>query len=126
LSSRYIGYAGISAWAVFWAASIVFGALRTHYSHVVNTISELGAGGTPYASLWNLIGFGLTGLSLAVVGVTIALQAATHSSLARRIAAVFLALAGLAIAGQGLFPAEMLNGAAMSAQVRLGCISSAR
>src|SRR5690606_40765678 len=54
---RHAGYLGIVALAWFWLATVIFGALRPGYSHVVNEISELGVMGTPNAVWWNVLGF---------------------------------------------------------------------
>lgn len=126
MTSRQIGFLGIGAWALFWIASIVLGALRPSYSHAVNTISELGAVGTPHATVWNVVGFIVPGVLLAIVGATIARAANVQRSTSRTLAVAFLALSGLAISGQGLMPAEMANGVAdvTSASTRGHFISS--
>lgn len=126
MNSRRIGFLGISAWVLFWSASVVLGAFRPSYSHVANTISELGAVGTPYATAWNVLGFIIPGLLLAIVGAVIARAANTTPSLLRTFATVLLVLSGLAIAGQGVMPAEMANGVAdvTSASTRGHFISS--
>jgi hypothetical membrane protein len=126
MTRRQIGFLGVGAWILFWAASVVFGALRPSYSHVVNTISELGAVGTPHATAWNVLGFIVPGVLLAIVGATIARAANVQRSSSRTIATALLALSGLAVAGQGLMPAEMVNGVAdvTSASTRGHFISS--
>jgi hypothetical membrane protein len=93
-------------------ASFVFGALRPSYSHSLNTISELGALGTPNATLWNIIGFIVPGLLLALAGGVIAHSISREQSLLRSLSRLLLVLSGLAIAGQGVIPAEMTNGVA--------------
>ena len=110
--SRPTGYFGLGACIWFWLASFVFGALRSGYSHAVNTISELGALGTPHAWLWNLLGFIVTGLLLAVVGNAIPRFVARERSVLVLLSRLMLILAGLAIAGQGLIPAAMSGGVA--------------
>ena len=112
INVRIVGWIGIAACVWFWLASFLFGALRPAYSHSVNTISELGAIGTPYAALWNIVGFGLTGLLLTVVGAVVAGAVGRRKSTASSIARLLLILAGIAIAGQGLIPAEMVDGVA--------------
>jgi hypothetical membrane protein len=126
MTRRQIGFLGVGAWILFWAASVVFGALRPSYSHVVNTISELGAVGTPHATAWNVLGFIVPGVLLAIVGAAIARAANVQRSSSRTIATALLALSGLAVAGQGLMPAEMVNGVAdvTSASTRGHFISS--
>ncbi len=112
MNPRVVGFLGIGAWVLFWAASVVLGALRPSYSHVVNTISELGAVGTPHAAAWNVLGFIVPGLLLALAGATIARTASPQPSLSRTLATVLLVICGLAVAGQGVMPAEMTNGVA--------------
>lgn len=126
MNNKNIGILGIGSVAFFWIASLVFGALRPPYSHINNTISELGAAGTPYAGLWNLIGFGLFGVLLAIVGAYIARESHGTSSVSRMVATALLAISGLAVAGQGFFPAEMANGVAdvTSASTRAHFVSS--
>jgi hypothetical membrane protein len=121
-----IGFLGIGAGILFWSASVILAGLRPSYSHVVNTISELGAIGTPNAALWNVAGFIVPGILLAITGATIARAANTRPALPRTLATSFLVLAGLAIAGQGIMPAEMVNGVAdvTSASTRWHFISS--
>ena len=126
MNRRRAGLLGIGAWVLFWAASIVLGAFRPSYSHVANTISELGAAGTPYARAWNVLGFIVPGVLLAIVGAVIARTANTTPSPLRTLATVLLVLSGLAVAGQGVMPAEMANGVAdvTSASTRGHFISS--
>jgi hypothetical membrane protein len=75
-----VGFLGIAACVVFWAASFVLGALRPSYSHSLNTISELGARGTPNAIWWNVVGFIVPGLLLALAGGVIAQSIASNRS----------------------------------------------
>jgi hypothetical membrane protein len=107
-----VGFLGIAACVVFWAASFVLGALRPSYSHSLNTISELGARGTPNAIWWNVVGFIVPGLLLALTGGVIAQSIGREQSKLRSLAGLLLVLSGLAIAGQGVFPADMTNGVA--------------
>jgi hypothetical membrane protein len=126
MNRRLIGLLGVGAWILFWLASIVFGALRPSYSPVVNTVSELGAIGTPHAPLWNVFGFVIPGFLLAVVGAAIARAANDRPSFSRTLATLLLVLSGLTVAGQGLMPAAMVNGVAdiTSASTRGHFISS--
>lgn len=112
MKTRHLGFLGIGAWVLFWSSSIVLGALRSSYSHVANTLSELGAAGTPYAAFWNVFGFIVPGIMLAIVGLTIGRVVIPQPSMRRVLVSLLLALAGLAVAGQGLFPAEMIDGVA--------------
>jgi hypothetical membrane protein len=106
------GFLGIAACVEFWGASFVLGALRPSYSHSVNTISELGARGTPNATVWNVVGFIVPGLLLALAGGAIAHSIGREKSALRTLSSLLLVLSGLAIAGQGIIPAEMTKGVA--------------
>ena len=117
MNRRLVGFLGIGAWVLFWAASVALAALRPSYSHVVNTVSELGAVGTPHATAWNVFGFIIPGVLLAIVGATIARTANPVPSLSRTLATVLLVLCGLAVAGQGVMPAVMANGVADVASI---------
>jgi hypothetical membrane protein len=112
MTRRHIGFLGIGAWVLFWAASVALAAFRPSYSHVVNTISELGAVGTPHASAWNVLGFIIPGVLLAITGAAIARAVNPEPSQSRTLATVLLVLSGLAVAGQGIMPAEMVDGVA--------------
>ena len=101
---------GLAGCALFWTSLLVLGAIRPGYSHVVNAISELGARGTPHAVLWNVFGFIIPGVLLALaghaIGTSVRARRAQSGGLARALLVVF----GLTIAGQGLIPAVMSNG----------------
>src|SRR5689334_23760729 len=92
MNARVAGFLGLGAWVLFWAASVALGALRPAYSHVVNTISELGAIGTPNAAAWNIFGFMLPGALLALAGATIARTANPQPSPSRTLATVLLVI----------------------------------
>jgi hypothetical membrane protein len=126
LPCRQIGFFGIGAWILFWAASVVLASFRPSYSFVANTISELGAVGTSHATVWNLFGFIIPGIVLGIVGAVIALTANPQSSVSRALTTALLLLAGFAVAGQGFMPAEMVDGVAdiTSASTRGHFISS--
>jgi len=107
---RRLAFVGLAAWVLFWGASFVLGAMRPGYSHVVNEISELGAIGTPHAVYWNVFGFMLPGLLIAISGAAIARAVSPGGSRVGLVATICLTLTGLAIAGQGLMPAAMVDG----------------
>jgi hypothetical membrane protein len=88
----------------------ILGSFRESYSQSVNDVSELGAIGTSNATLWNVVGFIIPGLCLAVVGRALARTIGAGQERAGRVAASVLPLFGLGVAGQGLFPALMANG----------------
>jgi hypothetical membrane protein len=110
MNSRIAGFLGIAGCGIFWVGMLILGSLRESYSQAVNDISELGAIGTPNGVVWNVMGFIVPGLCLAIVGRAIVDMIDTKRGRSGRVAAWLLPLFGLGVAGQGLFPALMENG----------------
>ncbi|HKE94369.1 MAG TPA: DUF998 domain-containing protein [Povalibacter sp.] len=106
VSTRTARNAGISAAVLFWTALPVMAALYPGYSHYTRAISELGAFGAPHALAWNLLGFAVPGVLLAISGAGIA------RSIDGRRTLLFwlLVLSALSLTGAGAFPAEMHDG----------------
>ena len=85
-------------------ASVVFalGYLTPGYSQILDTMSELGASGAPYAIFMNVLGF------FALGAMTIAFAAMLPSRLgsegkARYVGAIFIALSGASVFSLGVF-----------------------
>ena len=96
---RALVLGGVAGPFVFAFVTLVAGALRADYSHLTNTISELGANGTPYAAFMNYAGFVPAGLMLAVFGVALAGILPRHRPTIGAAALVTMFGAGLATAG---------------------------
>lgn len=110
LNRRNAGILGVAACVVFWVALLILGALRPSYSQVANDISELGALGTRNAVVWNIVGFIVPGLCLALTSWRLTVVIDEERTRAGRLATWLLPLFGLGLAGQGFFPALMANG----------------
>ena len=59
---------GIASVSIFVVSFFLFATLNADFNSVSDYISKLGAVGQPNGRLWNLIGFGVVGISLAVFG----------------------------------------------------------
>jgi hypothetical membrane protein len=68
---RTLALGGVAGPAVFSLVALACAALRPGYSHLAHVISELGASGTPNASLMNYGGFVPGGLMLAAFAVAL-------------------------------------------------------
>lgn len=106
MTERLAGVAGIGACVVFWIALFAFAAARSDYSHATKAISELGVLGAPHALAWNLIGFIVPGILLAICGAGLA--SAIDGT--KGVLWWLLVLAGAGFAATGFLPAEMRNG----------------
>lgn len=109
MTERVAGGIGFAAFAVFWVALFAFGAAHPGYSHFHKAVSELGVLGAPHALAWNLIGFIVPGLLLALCGAGLA------TAIDGRRGALWwlLVLSGLCFAATGVVPGEMRNGSPM-------------
>lgn len=96
----------IASVIIFWSALLMFAALYPDYYHYTKAISELGAFGAPHSFAWNLAGFIVPGLLLAVGGAGIAFAIDGQ----RSILFWLLVVSGLGFAGTGVLPAEMHHG----------------
>lgn len=105
MSQRSYALCGLAAPVIFVSAIVVFAALRPDYSHLTNAVSELGVFDAPHALAWNLIGFILVGLLIALFGA--GLGRATSASGGIDSAGLWLIVSGLGFAGAGAFPANM-------------------
>lgn len=95
---RRIGWAGPLAALSFTVSVVVFAAMRTDgYSHATKAVSELGAVGAEGAAAFNILGFIIPGLLIAVLA----------NGFGRRIGAVLLAVSGLGMVLAGAFPVNL-------------------
>jgi hypothetical membrane protein len=93
---------GLAATSLFASSLVFFAAAHPGYEHGTKAVSELGAAGAPNALPWNLIGFLLPGVLLALFGLGVGASARD------RRAGVYLALSGMAFAATAV-PADMSN-----------------
>lgn len=106
MTDKWVLRAGVIATVTFWGALFMFAALYPGYTHFHKAISELSAFGAPNALAWNLIGFIIPGILLAVCGSGI-----TRRVDGRRTSLYWLLiLSGLGFSGAGVFPAVMQDG----------------
>jgi hypothetical membrane protein len=115
---RLLALGGVAGPALFVTLFVLCGALRPEYSHVRQFISELGATGTPNATLMNVAGFLPAGLLLAGFGVSLALWFPRRGT--ALVAATCIALFGLGHVVAGIFscdPGCPLEGASWQATV---------
>lgn len=99
------GTAALGGFAAVWFGALLFGfaAVRTDgYSHLTKAVSELGVVGAPNMLAWNGLGFGLTGVMLAVFGWGLGRRVEPE----RRLIAGWLTASGLAFAATAT-PADM-------------------
>lgn len=93
---------------MFFAASALgFGAALDGYSQLAYPVAVLGAVGMPHAAAFNVLGFVVPGLVLAVVAMTLYLRLPVGAGGSARIGAWVLLFSALAFAAQGVFPLDL-------------------
>lgn len=92
-----------------WFAGIylTLSTLRPEYSHLTKAISELGSIDAPRAWIWNLLGYILPGIAVALLGLGIGNRFAKESG--ARVPARALIASGFFMALSGVFPADFEN-----------------
>jgi hypothetical membrane protein len=101
-AAQRLGWAGPAAAALFAVSLIGFAAIRTDgYTHATKAVSELGAVDAPNALGFNLLGFVLPGLLVAV------LAGALRAALKSWAGPLLLGISGLFFLGAGVFPVDM-------------------
>ena len=111
--TSYAAVCGLLAPALFVGAISIFAALRPQYSHLTDAVSELGARGTRYALAWNLVGFVMVGLLIAVSSWGLFRVTGSWAAL------LFVGLSGVTFAGTGVFPADMADLAALGSRMHI-------
>lgn len=105
-SQRNIGFIALITPLWFLAIYMLMSSQRPEYRHAINAISELGTLDAPNPWVWNILGYILPGLAIALLGVGLKREfAPLHRN------SIFPALAlvasGLFMALSGAFPANL-------------------
>ena len=101
---RILALGGATGPALFTVVMLVCASLRPEYSHVTQFMSELGATGTPNASLMNFGAFVPGGLLLAAFGLSMGALVPRH--LLSILASALLTLFGVGVVAAGFFSCD--------------------
>ncbi|WP_286748172.1 DUF998 domain-containing protein [Roseivirga sp. UBA1976] len=96
--------AGLFAPLLFLVTYLTLSTLRPEYSHLTKAISELGDVDAPYKWWWNIFGYGLTGLLIALFALGLYRHIKGQST--AKIVLVSLALSGILMTFSGIFPGD--------------------
>lgn len=112
-SRKAMGVAAVVTPFWFLAVYLVMAGLRPDYSVLHKAISELGSAGAPHAWFWNVLGYILPGLAVALLGLGLKAE----FSGVRRSANVpgwALVASGLFMVLSGVFPGDFVHRGATS------------
>lgn len=108
LSRKSIGLIALATPVWFVTVYLVMSSRRPEFSHLTKAISELGSWDAPDRWFWNVLGYILPGLSIALLGIGMKWEFATASRRAV-VPAMALGACGLFMALSGVFPGDFEN-----------------
>lgn len=108
LSQRRIGSIALVTPLWFLAVYLIMSTMRPDYSHTDRAISELGSLDAPNLWAWNILGYILPGLVIALLGVGLRREFLLQGRGAA-IASFAVVAVGLLMALSGAFPANMAD-----------------
>lgn len=108
LSRKHIGLVALIAPVWFLGVYLVMSSQRPEYSHLTKAISELGSLDAPHRWAWNILGYILPGLAVALLGMGLRQE---FSGLGKNnsIPSMALVASGLLMAFSGVFPGDFVN-----------------
>ncbi len=115
MTAQKAAFIGIASALLFWSALLVIAGLDPSYSHAVRAVSELGMIGAPHKWTWNVAGFMLPGLLIALFGIGLAGILPQPG----RAGAFLLCLSGLCFAATGIFPADLADMRSFTTQAHI-------
>ncbi len=95
---------GISSAVIFWIAYFLMSSLRPDYSLFTKAISELGSVDAPYKWIWNVFGYIIPGVLIAIYSVGLYRNVAIAKT--SRLPLFGIALSGIFMSLSGIFPGD--------------------
>lgn len=108
---KAIGAIGVVTPFWFLAVYLIMAGLRPDYSYLTKAISELGSVYAPHRWLWNILGYVMPGLAIALLGVELKAEFSDTGRLTW-IPAFALSASGLFMMLGGIFPGNFIHRAA--------------
>lgn len=103
-SNRTIGLLALGVPFWFLGVYLVMSGIRPEYSHLTKAISELGSMDAPNRWVWNVCGYILPGMLIALLGVGLARQLRGERGI--RLATAGLVASGVLMGLSGVFPGD--------------------
>ena len=118
MSRRVIGVVAVATPFWFLAVYLIMAGMRPDYSYLTRMISELGSIHAPHRWFWNVLGFILPGLAIALLGAGLKAEFRGTGRLAV-VPGFAIMASGLTMALSGIFSANMANMSAPTTIVHL-------
>ena len=107
MNNRGFALSGMASAFLLWTTYFVMANMRPEYSFKYKAISELGSLDAPNLWFWNVLGYVIPGLLIAIFSIGLNKYSAEKNS--SKIPYYGLALSGLFMTLSGIFPADMEN-----------------
>lgn len=107
MTNKTYGIIGISATILFWATYIIMSNLRPEYNLFHKAVSELGSLDAPNKWAWNVLGYIITGVLIAIY--SFGLHKNISNGHGSKLPLTGLGLSGLFMSLSGVFPGDFDN-----------------
>lgn len=107
MTNKTYAVIGISATILFWATYIIMSNLRPEYSLFHKAVSELGSLDAPNKWIWNILGYILTGILIAVYSFGLFKNISNGQE--SKLPLIGFVLSGLFMSLSGIFPGDFDN-----------------
>ena len=107
MTNKTYAIIGISATILFWATYIIMSNLRPEYNLFHKAVSELGSLDAPNKWIWNIFGYILTGILIAVY--SFGLFKNITNGQGSKLPLISFVLSGLFMSLSGIFPGDFDN-----------------
>lgn len=104
MTNKHYSIIGILAVVIFWSAYFIIANQRPEYSYLTKAISELGSVDVSNKWIWNISGYIVPGILIAIFGYGLYKSLATEKS--NRLALFGITLSGLFMTLSGIFPGD--------------------
>lgn len=108
LDQRRIGQIAVAIPLWFWAIYLLVSAMYPEYSHKTKAISELGSLEAPHKWMWNVLGYILPGIAVALLGFGLSREK-SFSGRSSTVPIWALIASGLFMCVSGIFPGDFEN-----------------
>lgn len=107
MNNRFFGAIGILATVIFLSTYIIMSSMRPEYSIYTKAISELGSVNAPHKWLWNIFGYILPGILIAVFAIGLYKNIVKVKS--SKLPLYGILLSGVFMGISGIFPGDFEN-----------------
>ncbi|TPN85861.1 DUF998 domain-containing protein [Aquimarina algicola] len=107
MKNKHYSIIGFLAVGIFWITYFIMANQRPKYSYLSKAISELGSVDAPNKWYWNIVGYIIPGMLIAIFGFGLHKNLASKNS--SKLPLIGIVLSGLFMSFSGIFPGDFDN-----------------